>query len=179
VEFSSCWRNLFSVVTIVALVGLAPPLAQTARAQSSPPAASTANENAIRSATVLFYEAFNSALHGDLDPLSAVWSHRPDVSNLSAAGGHAMGWNEVSAGFRNMARLYPGGNITQRDMTVVAGTDMGYSVCTETGQLRSSEGPMVTFNQRATNVFRLEGGTWKLIHHHADSNLTNADPSAR
>lgn len=90
-----------------------------------------------------------------------------------------MGWNEVAAGFRNMARLYPGGNITQRDMTVVAGTDMGYSVCTETGQLRSSEGPMVTFNQRATNIFRLEGGTWKLIHHHADSNLNNSDPSTR
>ena len=28
-----------------------------------------------------------------------------------------------------MARLYPGGNITQRDLAVVAGTDMGYSVC--------------------------------------------------
>ncbi len=94
--------------------------------------------------------------------MSAVWSHRPDVTSLSAAGGHAKGWNEVYAGFQNMARLYPGGSIEQRDMTVVAGKDIGYSVCTETGQLRSSEGPMVNFNQRATNIFRLEGGTWKL-----------------
>ncbi len=77
-----------------------------------------------------------------------------------------------------MARLYPGGNIEQRDMTVVAGKDIGYSVCIETGQLRSSEGPMVTFNQRATNIFRLEGGTWKLIHHHADSNLNASEASA-
>jgi ketosteroid isomerase-like protein len=179
VEFSAGWRNLLSVLTVIALLSLAPPLAQTASAQSSSPtAASTANENEIRSATVLFYAAFNSALHGDLAPMSAVWSHRPDVSSLSAAGGHATGWNEVYAGFQNMARLYPGGSIEQRGMSVVAGKDMGYSVCTETGQLRSSDGPMVNFNQRATNIFRLEGGTWKLIHHHADSNLNNSESAA-
>jgi ketosteroid isomerase-like protein len=177
VDFSR-WRNLLSAVTVGALIGLAPALTQ-ARAQSRAPEASTPAEKDIRAATVLFYAAFNSALHGDLDPLTAVWSHRPDVSNLSAAGGHAMGWNEVHAGFLNMARLYPSGRIEQRDMSVVAGKDLGYSVCTETGQLRSSEGPMVTFNQRATNIFRLEGGTWKLIHHHADSNLTDTEGASR
>jgi ketosteroid isomerase-like protein len=180
VKLSGCWRNMLWVATAVALLGLAPPLAQNARAQSPAPASSTAtaNENDIRAATVLFYAAFNSALRGNLSPMSAVWSHRPDVTSLSAAGGHANGWNEVYAGFQNMARLYPGGSIEQRDMTVVAGKDMGYSVCTETGQLRSSEGPMVKFNQRATNIFRLEGGTWKLIHHHADSNLNEAEAAA-
>jgi ketosteroid isomerase-like protein len=176
VGFSACWRNILSAVTIVGLLSLAPPLAQTAHAQ--PPAPATPNEKDIRAATVLFYAAFDSALHGNLAPMSAVWSHRPDVTSLSAAGGHAKGWNEVYAGFQNMARLYPGGSIEQRDMTVVAGKDIGYSVCTETGQLRSSEGPMVNFNQRATNIFRLEGGTWKLIHHHADSNLNPSDVSA-
>jgi ketosteroid isomerase-like protein len=176
VEFSACWRNMLSAVTVLALLSLAPPLAQTVRAQSHAP--ETANEKEIRAATVLFYAAFNSALHGNLAPMSAVWSHRPDVTSLSAAGGHAKGWNEVYAGFQNMTRLYPGGNIEQRDMSVVAGQDIGYSVCTETGRLRSSEGPMVTFNQRATNIFRLEGGTWKLIHHHADSNLNASEVSA-
>ena len=165
------WRNLLSVVIVSTSIGLALPLTQTARGQSQAP--QTAAEKDIQAATVLFYAAFNSALHGDLNPLTAVWSHRPDVTNLSAAGGHATGWNEVHAGFLNMVRLYPSGTITQRDMTVVAGTDMGYSVCIETGQLRSSEGPMVSFNQRATNIFRREGGAWKLIHHHADSNLSD------
>jgi len=173
------WRNFLPVVTAGALIALAPPLMQTARAQSSAPTDSTASENDIRAATLLFYAAFNSALHGDLGPLGAVWSHRPDVTNLSAAGGHAIGWNEVHEGFLNLSRLYPGGSIEQRDMTVVAGKGLGYSICIETGQLRSAEGPMVSFNQRATNVFRLEGGTWKLIHHHADSNLRNSDGPTR
>lgn len=169
-------RKLMWVVTVGALIALAPPLTRSACAQSEAP--ETAAEKDVRAATVLFYEAFNSALHGDLAPLNAVWSHRADVTNLSAAGGHAIGWNEVHAGFLNMARLYPGGRIEQRNMSVVAGKDIGYSVCIETGQLRSADGPMVTFNQRSTNIFRLEGGTWKLIHHHADSNLNAAEAAA-
>ena len=173
----SRWRKLVWVVSVGTLIALAPPLAQTARAQSQAP--ETPAEKDIQAATVLFYAAFNSALHGDLNPLTAVWSHRADVTNLSAAGGHAVGWNEVHAGFLNMSRLYPGGRIEQRNMSVVAGKDMGYSVCTETGQLRSADGPMVTFNQRATNIFRLEGGTWKLIHHHADSNLADTQGARR
>jgi ketosteroid isomerase-like protein len=174
VDFSR-WRKLLSIVTLGTLIGFA--LTHNARAQSRAP--ETAAEKDIQAATVLFYAAFNSALHGDLDPLTAVWSHSPDVTNLSAAGGYAIGWNEVRAGFQNMVRLYPSGTITQRDMTVVAGTDMGYSVCIETGQLRSSEGPMVSFNQRATNIFRREGGAWKLIHHHADSNLGDSQRITR
>jgi ketosteroid isomerase-like protein len=174
VGLSAYRRKLLSVLTVVALLILA----QTAGAQSSPAAASTANENEIRAATLLFYAAFNSAVHGDLAPMRAVWSHRPDVSSLSAAGGHAVGWNEVYEGFQNMGRLYPGGRIEPRDISVVAGKDIGYSVCTETGQLRSSEGPMVSFNQRATNIFRLEDGTWKLVHHHADSNLSDSEKAA-
>src|SRR5579863_8043543 len=165
------------MITVGALIVLAAPKTHSARAQSEAP--ETAAQKDIRAATVLFYAAFNSAVHGNLDPLSAVWSHRPDVSNLSAAGGHAVGWNEVHAGFLNMARLYPGGRIEARDISVVAGKDIGYSVCTETGELRSSDGPMVTFNQRATNIFRLEGGSWKLIHHHADSNISNTQAVSR
>lgn len=178
-ELSACWRNLGSVVTVIALLGLAPPLAQIARAQSQAPGASAAAEDEIRSATMRFYVALNSALHSDLDPMSAVWSHRPDVSNLDAVGGRAAGWNEVHADFQNMARLYPGGRIAPRDIIVVTSRDMGYAVCTETGQLRSPEGPMVSFNQRATNIFRLEEGKWKMIHHHADASSTGSQRVTR
>lgn len=178
-ELSARWRNLGSIVAVITLLGLAPPLAQTARAQSQALRASSPAEDEIRSATMRFYVALNSAMHSDLDPLSALWSHRPDVSNLSAVGGRADGWNEVYADFQNMARLYPGGRIAPRDIIVVVGTDMGYSVCTETGQLRSPEGPMVSFDQRATNVFRLEDGKWKMIHHHADASSTGSQGATR
>ncbi len=100
-------------------------------------------------------------------------------SNLSAAGGWTSGWNEVDTGFRNMARLYPNGRISPQIVQVVTDGDIGFSVCRETGQLRSAEGPMVTFNQRATNIFRLEDGKWKLIHHHADSSPSSPEGVTR
>ena len=171
-ERSRRWRNFSFAIVAVGLLNLTPQLAQTAHAQSQTPKTSAAAENEIRAATVLFYDAFNSALKGNLDPMSAVWSHRPDVSDLDADGGRATGWNEVSADFQNMVRLYPGGRIAPQDMMIVADGDMGFSVVTETGQLRSADGPMVNFSQRATNIFRREGGQWKLVHHHADSNST-------
>ena len=171
-EISRCRRNFSSVLVAVALLNLTPQLAQTADAQSQSPKTSAAAENEIRAATVLFYDAFNSALKGNLDPMSAVWSHRPDVTDLDADGGRATGWNEVRADFQNMVRLYPSGRIAPQDMLIVADGDMGFSVVTETGQLRSADGPMVNFSQRATNIFRREDGQWKMIHHHADSNST-------
>jgi ketosteroid isomerase-like protein len=171
VEPSGCWRNLVSVAIVAAFLGLAPPLAGTAHAQANAAGTSPAAEKEIREATALFYAALNSALQGDLGPLGAVWSHRPDVSDLGGVGGRALGWNEVRTNFQNMGRLYPAGTITPQDTIVVVSGDMGYSVCNETGRLRSSEGPMVSFNRRATNIFRREDGKWKLIHHHADTTV--------
>jgi ketosteroid isomerase-like protein len=172
VEISRCRLNFSSVIIAIAILNLTPRLVQTANAQSQAPKTSATAEKEIRAATVLFYDAFNTALKGNLDPMSAVWSHRPDVTDLDVDGGRATGWNEVRADFQNMVRLYPGGHIAPQDMLIVADGDMGFSVVTETGQLRSADGPMVSFSQRATNIFRLEDGQWKLIHHHADSNST-------
>ena len=171
-EPSGCWRNLVSVAIVAAVFGLAPPLAKIAHAQANTAGApSPAAEKEIRDATTLFYAALNSALQGDLGPLGAVWSHRPDVSDLGGVGGRALGWNEVRTNFQNMGRLYPAGQITPQDTMVVVSGEMGYSVCNETGRLRSSEGPIVSFNRRATNIFRREDGKWKLVHHHADTTV--------
>jgi ketosteroid isomerase-like protein len=162
---------------MLALCGLAPALAGNAHAQDSATAAeSSPAEKEILAATTLFYSALNTALQGNFDPLSAVWSHHPDISDLSADGGEQFGWNEVHAHILNMARLYPSGKFSAQDIKVVADGDFGYSVCTEAGQMRSADGPMVKFSQRATNIFRREGGQWKLIHHHADGSAQG--PSA-
>ena len=176
-------RLVWSLVFTIAVLGLAPPLARAANAQTSKAAAESSNAKQIRAATTLFYEALNTAIQGNYDPLSAIWSHRPDISDFSADGGEEFGWNAVQEHIRNTTRLYPGGRIGAQDMRVVADGDadgdLGYSVVIETGQMRSPDGPMVKFSQRATNVFRREDGQWKLIHHHADGSLNDGSEVSR
>lgn len=172
-------RGNFVWIAIVCLV-LAPLFAGTARAQASAAAAELSPaEKEILAATTLFYTALNSAIQGNFDPLGAVWSHRPDVSDLSADGGEQFGWNEIHAHIQNMVRAYPSGHIEAENVRVVADGDIGYSVCTEAGQMRSADGPMVKFSQRATNIFRREGGQWKLVHHHADGGSSGTTVGAR
>ena len=45
---------------------------------------------------------------------------------------------------------------------------MGYTVCVEEGVNMSAEGQSVTVNHRATNIFQVKDGKWKMIHHHTD-----------
>jgi ketosteroid isomerase-like protein len=183
VKRSGDWRSLVSFMFTIAVLGLAPPLAGAAHAQTSKAAAESSNAKEIRAATTLFYEALNTAIQGNFDPLGAIWSHRPDISDFSADGGEEFGWNAVHEHIRNMARLYPSGRIGAQNMRVVADGDadgdLGYSVVTETGQMRSPDGPMVKFSQRATNIFRREQGQWKLIHHHADGSLNDGSQVPR
>lgn len=169
--------SLVSLTLVMAALALTP-LAGTAFAQpSASTAEASANEKAIRAATTLFYEALNTAIQGNFDPLSAIWSHRPDISDFSADGSEEFGWNAVHEHIRNTVRLYPSGRIGAQDVRVIADGDadgdIGYSVVIETGQMRSPDGPMVKFSQRATNIFRREQGQWKLIHHHADGSLND------
>jgi hypothetical protein len=133
-------------------------------------------QDEIRSATMRYYVALNSLLHGDIAPMEVVWSHRSDISNLGTGGDRTMGWNGVHTYYQNLGRQNLGGKVTPEDVSVVTQGTMGYSVCTERGQIRSPEGPMTNYNQRSTNVFRLEEGKWKLVHHHVDTN-TLAEPS--
>ena len=44
----------------------------------------------------------------------------------------------------------------------------GYTVCVEQGENMSADGKPVVVRFRATNVFRLIKGEWKMVHHHTD-----------
>lgn len=122
----------------------------------------------IRAANDQFYAALNEMFTGKLEPMNEIWSHRDDVTDLGPFGDRLVGWNAVGAEFKKEAEMKLGGKVVCKDLLVRAGTDMAYTTCTEEGENMSADGKPVIVKFRATNIFRLENGKWKLAHHHTD-----------
>ena len=129
---------------------------------------SSVAEKGLRAANDQFYAALNAMFIGDLAPMNAIWAHRDDVTDMGPFGGRLMGWKEVGAEFEKEAAMKLGGRVVCLDVIVKAGGDMGYTVCVEQGENMSADGKPVVVRFRATNVFRLIKGQWKLVHHHTD-----------
>ena len=121
----------------------------------------------IRRASDQFYAALNRLLAGDPGAMPAVWSHDRDVTTMHPLGGRETGWEEVRTGWERAAKAFSGGRVAVKDLRVVAGADLAYTVGTEAGE-GTVGGQRVRLEHRVTNVYRRENGTWAMVHHHTD-----------
>ena len=141
---------------------------QTASTADSSQSSKVNNDLAVSAANDALYAALNAMFIGNLEPMNNIWSHQKDVTDLGPFGGQLVSWDSVGAEFKKEAGLKLGGKVVCTGLIVHSGKDMGYTVCTEVGENMSAEGKPVMVSHRATNVFRLENGQWKLVHHHTD-----------
>jgi ketosteroid isomerase-like protein len=125
-------------------------------------------EQALRAANDQFYAALNAMFIGDLQPLQDIWSHAGDVTIMDPFGGRLTGWEAVDGEFTKVAAMKLGGKIVFKDLHLYAGSDLGYTIGVEDGENMGADGKPVMINHRATNIFRMENGQWKLVHHHTD-----------
>ena len=114
------------------------------------------------------YAGLNTMFTGDIEPLNNVWSHSDSITYMGPFGGILTGWGEVGADFEKVAAMKLGGKITANNLHVYAGTDIGYTSCVEEGENIGPDGKVIKVSHRATNIFHLEEGKWKLVHHHTD-----------
>ena len=127
-----------------------------------------AAEDEIRQASEQFYEALNCELNGDPGPMMEVWSHGSDVATMHPLGGRELGWEEVRGGWEQAAQAFSDGQISLDGLVVVPlADDVAYTLGTEHGQGKLGDEP-VRIDWRVTNIYRREGGEWKMVHHHAD-----------
>jgi len=115
-----------------------------------------------------FYEALNALLRGDMTPMREIWSHSPDITNLGPFGECLVGPDAVLGQFAMESRMNFGGKVEAVVVRVFATKELGYAVCIEKGENMNVDGHAVQVEHRATNIFRYEGGLWKLVHHHTD-----------
>ena len=121
----------------------------------------------VRAVSDRFYSGLSRM---DVAALPEIWSHSDDVTTMHPMGGEQVGWEEVRTSFEQAAGSMTDSQVTLLDQRIYAGTDLAYETGIERGSAKLAGEP-IEFEQRVTNVYRLEDGRWKMIHHH-----TNVSP---
>jgi len=135
-------------------------------------------EDEVRQASDQFYAAINRLVGGAAGTMDDVWAHSSDVTAMHPLGGRQVGWDQVRASWEQVAQLASGGQLRLQDPLLHVVGDLAYEMGTESGQATLA-GESVAFSQRVTNIYRREGGTWELVHHHTDVSPVMAEMVTR
>lgn len=130
--------------------------------------ASDDDKKAVLNATAQFYTALNQMFTGNLEQMKVVWSHADDVTYMGPGGGIKVGWDQVLKDWKAQAALKLGGKVEAVDLRIVVGQDLAVVSDYENGENTNANGERQKVSIRATNIFRKEDGTWKMIGHHTD-----------
>ena len=121
----------------------------------------------LEEATARFYEALNAMLRGDAEPMLAVWSHADDITYMSPFGELLTGWPATRASWIAQAEARLGGVVRGEELHHLAAGTLGFAVGFERGEVQVEARP-TPVDIRATSMFRLEDGEWRMIGHHTD-----------
>jgi hypothetical protein len=126
----------------------------------------TPEEEAVRAATLRFYDAIEAMVAGKgLAAMKDAWHHTDRVTGGHPSGEWARGWDEVFAtwevfsGFGDPSRA--GSKV--RDVRAYVYGDVAYTTSIFTASPAFGSAVLA-----CTNVLHRLNGVWKIIHHHAD-----------
>ena len=148
-------------VRILALCIAAAAILQPARAAEI-------QEAAVLAAVNHFYAALNQLFTGEVKPMTDLWSHAPDVTYMGPSGEFQSGWPQILKEWEFQGSKKLGGKVVPADIHIMLGTDMAVACDIEQGENTNANGEVQKVSIRATNIFRKEGGQWKMIGHHTD-----------
>lgn len=96
-----------------------------------------------------------------------LWSHADDVTVMAAVGGYEVGFDHVTALLSWASTVQSFESWSAENVATAVGADLAISVELE-DYGRRLEGENKEMTLRATQVYRREGGAWKIIHRHGD-----------
>jgi ketosteroid isomerase-like protein len=112
-------------------------------------------EAAVLASNRRFYDAFASR---DTDAMAELWAREHAVACIHPGWAAIHGRENVLASWRAILGSPESPQVTYTDATAVVIGDVAFVTCVE--HLGDSQ-------IAATNVFALEGGIWRMAHHHA------------
>jgi ketosteroid isomerase-like protein len=114
-------------------------------------------------------EALREFVIGNAEPYKALWSHSDDVSIMGAFGGYNRGWDDISGRLDWAAAQYHNGVYDLHEiLNEVVGTDLAYTVWREKITSTDAAGGTIVRHRRGTQIYRLEGADWRIVHQHTD-----------
>lgn len=116
-------------------------------------------------------------MNGNATGLQALYSHGDDVTVMGGFGGFERGWAEVGQRLAWAASHFHGGEYSQQNISMTVGEDIACLVCLERWARNAQDGQRLpTMELRVTQMFRLEGNRWRLVHRHADELVQKREP---
>ena len=125
-----------------------------------------------------YHLAQGEFLKGNPEPVKKLISHREDVSLANPYGPPVRGWEQVAKTIEHASSLRSDGEFVGSEIVAKYVTpELAYVVQIERAEAKVGGSEDITpYALRATNIFRPEDGTWKLVHRHADP-ITTAQPA--
>lgn len=117
-----------------------------------------------------YHLAAGEFVKGNPEPYKLVFSQREDVSLGNPFGPFTRGWVQVAATMERAAALYRDGEIIAfENVAKYVTPELAYIVEIEQFKVRiGGREDVASVALRTTSILRPEGGTWKVVHRHAD-----------
>jgi uncharacterized protein (TIGR02246 family) len=128
------------------------------------------NVKTLEDAMAQNHAALDAMLKGDCTGYVALLSERDDVTWGNPFGPFARGRESVEAALASAAARMHGGSATDFELIATyRAEDLAVVVQVEHGETKVGGADALSpAALRVTSVYRLEGGSWKLVHRHAD-----------
>ena len=133
---------------------------------------------ALESAIAESHQALRKILNGDPSGYAALFSNREDITLGNPFGPFGKGRAAVLKALNNASSKYKNGTVVAVDRIAMYGN--GNIVClVEIEHDRAKLGASSDYSEfaaRVTSVYEKVGGSWKLVHRHADP-ITTSRPA--
>ncbi len=135
--------------------------------------------NDISAAIEQSYAALDAILKGDPSVYQSLYSSADDVTLGNPFGPYVRGRENVEQTLASAASHYRDGEVVEVELIAkYVSETLACIVEVERGRARvGGAEEMAPVAVRVTSVFRLESGSWKLVHRHADP-ITSRRPAA-
>jgi ketosteroid isomerase-like protein len=144
-----------------------------ATTSSQGPASGASELSEFQAFLELVYEAQTELVQGRPEAFKALWSHGSDVTLFGGFGAGEKGWDKVGPRQDWASAQFSEGSRSHQVLSTYVSGNLGYVIQIERIRFKvpgRSEESLLEL--RSTMIMRREQGGWRIVHRHADSQMT-------